>query len=227
MNPAVQEASLWQAFVQQGATVPAEARDYPEWRRGRIAYAVWAVMLDISAHPAVLARYQVLQTLLAQQGWLLSGYVRQPHITVHVCGFAAETSRYDDDFTAAHYQQQCAALQQAQPRGFTLEIGGFGSFASAPYVQVQDPEGGLAALRSALALGGDEWRETPYHPHLTLGLYGQRIATTDVAEHMTPFLTMPPLSLPVRQLELLHYDSRVMGGALQVIETFPLRVAQP
>src|SRR5574343_1192249 len=214
MNPAAQEASLWQAFVQQGATLPAEARDYPEWRRGRVAYAVWAVMLDIAAHPAVLARYQALHTRLAQQGWLLPGYVRQPHITVQVCGFASEASRYDDDFTPAHYQQQLSALQQAQPREFTLEIGGFGSFASAPYVQVHDSEGGLATLRRALSLGGDEWRETPYHPHLTLGLYGQTIATTEVAAHMTPDRTLPPLSLPVRQLELLHYDSRVMGGAL-------------
>ena len=227
MNPASREASLWQAFVQQGETVPAELRDYPEWRRGRIAYAVWALMLDVQAHPSVMARYQALQTVLAQPGWLLPGYVRQPHITVHVCGFAVETSRYDDDFTLAHYQQQLAALQQAQPRAFTLEIGGFGSFASAPYVQVRDPEGGLDALRAALSLGSDEWRDTPYHPHLTLGLYGQSIATSDIAGQMHSCRTMPPLALPVRQLELLHYDSRAIGGALQVVETFPLGPVQP
>ena len=88
-------------------TIPAEIRDYPEWHRGRQTYAVWIVPLE---DERILEIFHAARKHLS--GVLLESYRRQPHITLFVCGFLVEQSRYNDDFSLPQLQGQLNALKK-------------------------------------------------------------------------------------------------------------------
>jgi len=206
----------WQSFLQEAATQPCTRRDFSEWHRGRERYALWAIVPD----EALLAK-RLAEAEASLAGLLLPVYRRQPHITLHVCGFPANCRRYDDDFLPDQLQAQLAALALVAVSPFVLEVGGLGSFATAPYLTVDDPTGALAPLRSALAVAGGEWRESAYVPHITVGLYAGAYPVARVARGRSQ-LAADPVSLPMSRIALMTYDSRVVGGPLQTVAEFDL-----
>lgn len=121
-----------------------------------------------SSRPDVLQRLQQARRHLGD--WLTDSH-RQAHITLAIAGFLVEQPRYDDDDACP---QQLAALRQQlreqPPCALTLNIGGLDSFASAAFLAVSDPQRQLPGLRQQLARG-DDFRDSPYLPHLTVGLY--------------------------------------------------------
>lgn len=207
----------WHRFMAQPATVANEVRDFHEWHLGRPRYAVWAVALSAGPWDE---RVAVAQRAL--DGLLIPGYRRQLHITLHACGFPAKEARFDDDFLSMQFQAQCEALCELALQPFDLHIGGAGSFATAPYLEVHDGEGALSRVREALAVGGDEFRDTEYVPHVTVGLYGGIHPVSDVAALLAPFRDVSPLCVQVDRLALMAYDSRVIGGPLETLCEFDL-----
>lgn len=178
---------------------------------------MWVVSVR---EPAVLARVARLRRQLAP--WVAWG-PRQAHITVQVCGFLPEPGRAGhpalaDDFTPAMLASQLAALARLAPRRFSLRIGGPDSFDAAPYLHVHDPEGGLPAVRQALALPHGEFRDAPWQPHLTLGLYRRSWPRAQLAPMLGAQAAAGvrcELVLPVAALDLVSYDARFFSGRLR------------
>ena len=196
-------------------TLGNEVRDFAEWHLGRRYFLVWAVSI---ADEQIRARVDAAQQCLSP--WLIADYRRQHHITVHVCGFPARERLQPDDFPFAAAFRQFDALRNmaGTARGpFELEIGGFGSFSSAPYLPVADPTGRLEQFRQLLAVEGLEVRDVEYVPHITLGLYRGAHEVADIVAATRSLRQQPAITLPVRYLDLLAYEASVIGGPLQIV----------
>lgn len=195
-------------------TLPASDADCPDWHRGRPRYAVW--LLPIT-EPAILQRQAQLQALLADVLWPQPQ--RQAHITLRIAGFTVPQAHWPDDFTPAQQQQQQQALATLRPPAFTLYVGGPDSFDSAAFLRVSDPGAALEPLRQALALpqSAGEFRDGPYRPHLTVGLYRHALSTRTLAQRLRPLAELPPLPLPVDELHLADYDARCFNGPLRLL----------
>ena len=187
----------------------------PEWHLGRQHYAVWLLEIE---QTDVLQRLQQARRHLGD--WLTDSH-RQAHITLAIAGFLVEQPRYDDDACP----QQLAALRQQlreqPPCALTLNIGGLDSFASAAFLAVSDPQRQLPGLRQQLARG-DDFRDSPYLPHLTVGLYRQCLPAIEVQARLRAFTHTQPLHLTCRSLSLCRYQANELQGPLHCIERFPL-----
>ena len=204
----------WQ-FSDAGRTLPQEDRDYPEWHQGRTRYGVWLIDADSGAVRERIAQVRAhLAPLLVPEAVPPR---RQPHITLFVCGFIAPALVHDDDFTPCMLAAQQSALAAAAPSGFTLQLGGIDSFDSAVFLRVNDPQGGLTALRHALGQGMREIRQSAYVPHLTVGLYSGAFDTPMVAGQLESFAPRTPIALRVQRIYFARYEARVLGGPLETL----------
>lgn len=190
-------------------TLACELRDYPEWHRGRTRYAVW--MLSVEC-PQILARLQRAQQHLGD--WLHQGYRRQAHITLFVCGFPVEQARFEDDFPLERLAAQQQAVLELGIAPFELHIGGLDSFASAPFLTVNDPNQHLVALRAALGKHSAEIRQSPYHAHLTVGLYARALPCAQISQSLAAFADRDPLPLTVEALHYSTYAAEELFGPL-------------
>jgi 2'-5' RNA ligase len=145
--------------------------------------------------------------------FLLKPYQRQPHITIFVCGFLADTPQYDDDYSAGQLERHAHLLKVSAVKPFTVEIGGLNSFASAPFLEVADPEGGLDRVRSLLLSTGKEIGRSSYTPHITVGLYSGAFPGSMINERIASF-PKDPCKLMVDRITLATYQAREMAGAL-------------
>ena len=192
-----------------GLTLRNEQRDFPEWHLGRPHYALWALDVDV---PALRQRVAAADGHLS--GLLLADYCRQPHVTLSLCGFPSACPQQADDFGAAALAAQLAALRRAQPRPFDIEVGALASFASAPYLAVQDAGGQIAALRECLAGGSLNDSCGTYTPHVTVGLYADAWPMSQVQARLASFAGREALHLRISGISLLSYASAHIGGAL-------------
>ena len=192
-----------------GLTLRNEQRDFPEWHLGRPHYALWALDVDV---PAIRQRVAAADGHLS--GLLLADYCRQPHVTLSLCGFPSACPQQADDFGAATLAAQLAALRRAQPRPFDIEVGALASFASVPYLAVQDAGGQIAALRECLTGGSLNDSYGAYTPHVTVGLYADAWPMPEVQARLASFAATDALRLRISGISLLSYASAHIGGAL-------------
>lgn len=198
-----------------GFTIRNVRRDFPEWHQGRPRYALWALNVDLAP---VLQRVQAAQGHLA--GLLLDGYCRQPHVTLSLCGFPSDAPRQADDFGAQALRAQLAALRQARPRPFEIDIGALASFTSAPYLSVHDEGGHIAALRRCLASGDVSVLDGAYTPHVTVGLYADAWPLPAVQSRLDSFACDGPLRLRMTGVSLMAYAAADIGGTLMRIAEY-------
>lgn len=192
--------------------------DFSDWHRGRSHFALWALGLDT---PAVNARMAAAQQLLAP--FLLDGYVREPHVTLAVCGFPAPQRRHDDDFTAADLDAQLAALRALACAPFRVHIGRrLHSFSSAPWLSVEGADATLHRLHHALRRPALAAHTPPYVPHLTVGLYNAGWPADTVQTAFDRHGAQVPLEVEVRSLCLLQYAASEIGGRLERMGEFDL-----
>jgi len=196
-------------LAQRQRTVPSEIRDFPEWHHGRETYAVW--ILDCEKSVPVQEKFKAAQAHL--DDYLLKPYHRQPHITLFVCGFLVESPQHSDDFPQSQIDAQIQALERANLDSFDIQIGALNSFASAPFLEVRDPDFGIAALRSVLGEGAREFRTTSYHPHLTVGLYADSFPSKEVLARMERFIS-EPVRWKVEKITLSTYQAKEVTGKL-------------
>ena len=196
-------------LAQRATTIPSEIRDFPEWHHGRETYAVW--ILDCEINDSVRAKFDAAKAHL--DGYLLKLYHRQSHITLFVCGFLVESPQYNDDFTQSELDAQIQALERANLGSFEIEIGGLNSFASAPFLEVRDPEAGIAALRKILVKGAREFRAAVYQPHLTVGLYAGSFPSKEILARMETFIS-DPVRWKVKKITLSTYQAKEVTGKL-------------
>jgi len=202
-------------------TVRNEVRDFVEWHRGRAPYVFWGLLLDSPALAGQLAR-----AASWLDGLLLDGYVREPHVTLDVCGFPADRSADDESFTPALIDAQLGLLVAAAPAPFSIRIGGLDSFTSAPFLKVFDVDRGIACLRQCLAENGRHRLFGDYVPHVTVGLYRDAWPLPAVAERIAACPTGDELALTVGHADLLGYAPSVIGGALIRLGRFDLTSRQ-
>lgn len=193
---------------QYPTTIPAEIRDFPEWHHGRETYVVWVLRVE---QAAIIDKFKFAREHLDE--YLLEPYRRQPHITLFVCGFLVEKPRYNDDFTPTQLDAQIETVEQARIQQFEIKIGGLSSFASAPFLEVHDPQGSIARLREILSHGGREFRTAPYTPHLTVGLYAGEFDSQDVSRRLAEF-PRNPLKWKVDGITLATYQANEIAGLL-------------
>lgn len=193
-------------------------RDFPEWHRGREVYGVWVLRCD--ENKSIQEKFKAAREHL--NGYLLEPYHRQPHITLFVCGFLVEEHQYNDDFTRAQLDAQARALEKGNIKPFEIMIGGMKSFASAPFLEVYDPEGGIPRLRKVLSHGAREFRTAPYRPHLTIGLYSDAFPSKEVLACMADF-PGEPVRLVVEQVTFAAYQAEKVAGELRYGYNFRLK----
>ncbi|MDP3539545.1 MAG: 2'-5' RNA ligase family protein [Azonexus sp.] len=204
-------------MIEASHTLRNEPRDFVEWHRGRRPYVFWGLDVDM---PAVVERVAAARQHL--HGLLLDGYNRQPHITIELCGFAGEVPLAGDEFDSASLSAQVAALRQAAPAPFEIEIGGLASFTSAPYLQVVDASHSVAAVRNCLAVDGAVRLLGDYMPHVTVGLYGDAWPADNVRSRLSEFATGEPLPCRIERISLMAYEPSQIGGPLRRLGDFHL-----
>lgn len=149
--------------------------------------------------------------------FLHPGYRRAPHITVAACGLFSE-----EHFSTELQRRQTTALQEAKLQPFFLNAGVLDSFASAPYITVEDPEGSLDELRSILAAISKEDNPADYKPHITLGLYRKAFETLSVANHLRKFRSASTKQLSVTELAFCVYETSDIQGPFIVVKRVAL-----
>nr|WP_199039544.1 2'-5' RNA ligase family protein [Dyella sp. ASV24] len=199
-------------------TLVAELRDYPEWHRGRGRYGVWVIPVQDAA---LLDYIEATREQLADL--IHPSPRRQPHLTVFVCGFHGEGVA-DDDFPSLRLARQVTLLQACAGTLCTLPMARPDSFASAAFVPVGDASGQLSRWRHALSEASCEVRQSPYVPHITLGLY-RRCVGGDVVRRRLAMLAMPPPVLAIRELHYVTYDTRDQLGPLETVHSVSLKQA--
>ncbi|WP_168734265.1 2'-5' RNA ligase family protein [Pseudothauera nasutitermitis] len=192
-------------------------RDFPEWHRGRPHYALWGLDVDV---PEV--RRQVDAARGGLNGLLLDGYVRQPHVTLGLCGFPCADPQRSDDFGPAMLRAQLAALRALRPAPFEIAIGGLNSFASAPYLTVSDTQGQLATLHESLSAGGLKRTDGGFVPHVTVGLYADAWPAGAVRARLADCAAGETLRLSVPRITLFSYAAREIGGTLARLAEYAL-----
>lgn len=204
-------------MIEASHTLLNEQRDFVEWHRGRSPYVFWGLDVDM---PAVVERVAAARQHL--DGLLLAGYQRQPHVTLELCGFAAVAPQAVDEFGGAYLLAQFAALRQAAPGPFEIDIGALESFTSAPYLRVDDAGQRLAALRDCLAVEGAYRLAGDYTPHVTVGLYADAWPAASVRSRLREFVAAEPLSCRIVRICLMAYAPAEIGGPLRRLGDFHL-----
>lgn len=199
----------WQSFIQQQHTYAAGKHEYPEWHKNRPRYYLWAIDSDTALVNKRLQKYQSLF-----KDMLLHPYERKAHITLAITGFLSEHTTHNDDFTQAAITKQQAALDAQRLAPFIVSIGGINSFSSAPFLEVMDPSGSLEVIRHTLIDNRQDFRNTRYIPHVTLGVYNANHAVASIAA-MIKDLKEEPFELAVNHIGLYSYDAKDIGSRLR------------
>jgi 2'-5' RNA ligase len=217
------DINIWQLFGQSPHTVPTLKREYPEWHQGRQQFCVWAILLD---QPTVLEYLAAAQYWLS--GFLVQPYQRQAHITLSACGFwqpdpGLIRGEQLDNFPDALLEQQFQALDRLSLAPFQLRIGALNSFSSAPYLEVEDKQGALPALRTCMPGYFERIREVSFTPHVTVGCYRERFNTDAVASRINNFtFSESPVVIDVNEITLLCYSTHDIGSELIVERRYKL-----
>ncbi|MOA36941.1 hypothetical protein D3C78_1585000 [compost metagenome] len=88
---------------------------------------------------------------------------------------------------------------------------------------MSDPDQRLEALRAALAGHSAEIRQSPFHAHLTVGLYSRTVPRADLQQRLGGFTDSEPLALPVRELHYSTYAATELSGPLRPEQRLALR----
>jgi 2'-5' RNA ligase len=197
------------------ATRAVERDDPVAWRRGRTRYGVWVLEADTAP---VRERLALVRAHCGDWLWPTQ---RLPHVTVWVGGFLCDRPALDDDLPPTALAARQAALREALLPPFRLEVGGPATFEAAAYLRVADPGGALDRLRALLQDGRGEFRDTPYVPHVTVGLYRRSVPMADVVRRLSACRVMP-LDLAVTAVHFVSYDAAVIDGPLRTECSIPL-----
>lgn len=193
-----------------------QPRDFTEWHRGRAPYVFWGLLLDCPA-----LRLPLAQAAAWLDGLLLDGYVREPHVTLDICGFPSSFPAEADEFARDLIDGQITRLASG-PGPFSIRVGALDSFTSAPFLTVFDVDRGIADIRECLAENGRHRLFGEYVPHVTVGLYRDAWPLPDIATRLAACPMTDDLTIPITQVDLLAYAPSVIGGGLTRLGSFDL-----
>lgn len=190
-------------------TQACEDRNFVDWHRGCPWCAVWLVRVVVPQVDAAVA-----QARAAIAPWLLPRYARQPHITLAYRGLmAGDFPHAHAEFGPQQLQRDVQALQKAHIKALDVQIGGWGSFATVPYLAVT-PGLGLQHCHDVLMAQAPypDWR---YVPHVTLGHYAQQLPVQEVMRQLQGCsVSQSTWQLSVQALWLARYQTEDIAGPL-------------
>lgn len=194
-------------------TIPTEARDYPEWHKGREDYALWYI--EIKQPELITYLNQLRQQCF---NYLLQPNMRQFHITLWICGFLKQDCmQWNDDFSQDQFQQQLARLESTHFKTFKLSTGQIKSFESALFIEILDVENSLSKIRnlfsSSHSNSHQEIAALEYCPHITLGLYQAEFK----AEHIFNAISALPqktFEISIDHLTFGFYKAKILQDEL-------------
>ncbi len=201
---------VWEAFCAAGTTLGHTPGEREAWHRGRGRYALWLLRLDPGP---VAERVRVMQERLG--GLVRPGRTQDLHVTVFVCGFPAPVVHHDDDVAEHRLAQAHQDLQAVLPRAPELIVGGVNGFRSCAVLEVADPLGDLARVRTRLAQWSDEVRFEPFRPHVTLGTFPETVSVAPLIQALGALRHQPPLTWRPQALELVEFDARAEQPVLE------------
>lgn len=193
---------------QRQETIPSIIQDHDEWHRGRKNYSLW--LID-AATEKICKKVEAAKEHLSD--YLLKPYQRQPHITMFVCGFLADTPQFDDDYSTEQFRVQTQMLREGNIKSFLIEVGGLNSFSSAPFLEVHDLDGGIERARAALSTSVSEIGRSTFTPHITIGLYSGAYPSKIVTGKISTFESRP-VRLKVERIIFGTYHAQEIAGAL-------------
>ena len=201
--------NIWQQFRQLKTVRPTRQYHWPDWHQGRERFCFWGVAVSC---PELAVQLSECRRQLAD--CLLPGYSRDEHITVFAAGFMMNRAEKTDETDLEKLQQQTKLIRQAVNKPFELQTGVVNSFAGAPFVEVTDPEGGLAAVRAALLGHFANDRSVPFTPHLTLGFYRRAYPVAEISQRLQA-VSLPARRIRVNGLRLFSYATEDIRSALE------------
>ncbi len=200
-------AENWQVFVDTRRCLPQTPGLIERWHRGRLRYYVLALCL---ADPEITDR--ITETRRCLGAYLVPDHRRQPHVTVFVCGFAVQHPEWSDDIEWNLIRSMCEAAIRPGPT-VQLEIGGFNSFTSTPFLEVY-PDPTLMMARQALTAIRTEPRSMPYLPHVSVGRWSKAHNTSAVVAATEELRNLPRIST-CADIQLASYDANDADGPLR------------
>lgn len=204
---------MYEAFLSTPKTIPHRDRDFAEWHNGVSQYGFWAVVVDDSN---CLELFDAARSHV--KPFIHPGYQREPHITITACGLLDETY-----FSTQRLERQLVALTEAMIAPFSLNAKSLDSFASAPYITVEDPTETLHQIRGILTGISKEDNPAEYQPHITLGLYRDAFDTFQVADCLKRFECAPIRPMSVTELAFCVYETKEIQGPFRVRERVKLK----
>lgn len=189
-------------------TIPVIVRDYADWHRGRRDFSVWLIESD---NEEICRQVEAAQEHLSE--FLIRPYKRQPHITMYVCGFLADIPHYDDDYGSGQFRIHAQALKDARLGPFFIETGRLNSFSSAPFLEVNDLEGGINRVRAILSTTSKEVWSNHFTPHITVGLYSGAFSSSVVSRKISGF-PAEPIRVKVDRVTFATYNAHKIADAL-------------
>ncbi len=162
-------------------------------------------------HDPVFRKVEAARKHMA--GLLLTPYERQLHITLFVCGFLVDERRFGDEYAGHQLDAHIRLIADSKIAPFSIEIGELNSFASAPFLHVNDPEGGIERVRALLSTTAAEIERDRFTPHVTVGLYAGEFESGVVLERIKTF-TDEPVRFSVDRITFAAYDSSDIRGPL-------------
>lgn len=196
-------------------TIANVRRDFPEWHLGRSRFALWAIEVDF---PVVSQQVHAAQQHL--EDFLLSGYKRQPHITLSICGFPCHNPKHADDFGVDHFEEQMMTLRRTCLKPFEINIGRLTSFSSAPFFHVSDTSNSIAALRACLTSSAPGYPSDNYTPHVTVGLYAGAWPKEQAKMRLNTFPQAELSPCLIQRISLMSYSAFEIGGPLITIADY-------
>ena len=197
---------MYESFLKTQKTIPHRIRDFTEWHNGVSQYGFWAIVIDDSRW---VEMFDAACSHLKQ--FIHPGYQREPHITIMACGLVDQ--KY---FSTRQLERQVVSLAEAMIAPFYLTAESLDSFASAPYITVEDPTGTLNRIRTYLAAISEEDNPAEYQPHITLGLYRDAFDTFQVADRLKEFAYAPISPLRVSELAFCVYETKDIQGPFRI-----------
>ena len=199
-------------FVATNKTIAWENRDFKKWHQGVEEYGFWAVMVNDSEW---LAQVSVAQQYVGQ--YVHAGYVRQAHVSVYAGGLLCES-----DYSKQVIEQQKRALLELEFVPFDLSLAHLDSFTSAPYLAIVDATNSLADIKKALQnIRSEDYLEN-YCPHITLGLYDQRLSTQELSQYYSAYDCGRVSPLRVEKISFCSYQTSNIQGRITVLDTIQL-----
>lgn len=191
------------------ATQVCEDRNFADWHRGCPWCAVWLLRVDV---PLLCAAVEHARAAIAP--WLLPRYARQPHVTLAYRGLmAGQQPHAHAEFGLQQLQRDVQALQSAYIPAFDVEIAGFGSFSTVPYIAVASSAALQRCHDVLMALAPyPDWH---YVPHVTLGHYARQLPIPTVLHQLQQHAAGQQIApVPVSALWLARYQTEDIAGRL-------------